>query len=108
VGLGLEPITDDASAHLAIFWPLFREAVVGNVVALDAERVPNDLGGEVAVVAVDRLLDEVSHARTPSHDGWVLEDDILMQSRAMRRRHVSAKLWRANLGPCGAVYASFY
>jgi len=57
----LQPVANDAGALLAISGPLFREAVVSHVVALDAERVPNDLGGEVAVVAVDRLLDKVGH-----------------------------------------------
>jgi hypothetical protein len=52
-------------ALLAISWPLLREAVVGHVVALDAERIPDDLGGAVAVIAVDRLPDKVGHARTP-------------------------------------------
>jgi hypothetical protein len=39
--------------------PLFREAVVGNVVAIDAECVSDNLGGKVAVVAVDRLLKKI-------------------------------------------------
>jgi hypothetical protein len=53
------------SALLVISGPLLREAVVGNVVAIDAECVSDNLGGEVAVVAVDRLLDKVGHACTP-------------------------------------------
>jgi len=43
--LSLQPITDDTGAQLVIGWPLFREAVVGHVVAFDAECVPNNLGG---------------------------------------------------------------
>jgi hypothetical protein len=39
--------------------PVFREAVVHHVVALDAERVLDELGGAVTIVAVDRLLEEV-------------------------------------------------
>ena len=54
----MQPITDDTGAQLVIGWPLFREAVVGHVVAFDAECVPNNLGGVVAVVAVDRLFKE--------------------------------------------------
>jgi hypothetical protein len=33
-----------------------RKAVVDHVIPLDAERVLDELGGAVAVVAVDRLL----------------------------------------------------
>jgi hypothetical protein len=31
--------------------PRFREAVIGNLIALDAERVLHDLGGTITVVA---------------------------------------------------------
>ena len=51
--LGLEPLADVAGAPLAIGRPSRREAVVHHVVALDAERVPDHLGGAVSVVAVD-------------------------------------------------------
>ena len=46
-------------ALLAVSWPLFRETVVGHIVALNAECVPNNLGCEIAVVAVDRLLKKI-------------------------------------------------
>ena len=48
----LQPFTDDVSALLAISWPFLREAVASHVVAFDAKRVPDNLGGAVAVVAV--------------------------------------------------------
>jgi len=57
--LRLQPFTDDVSTLLAISWPFLREAVVGDVVALDAERVPDNLGCAVAVIAVDCLLKKV-------------------------------------------------
>jgi hypothetical protein len=44
-----------------MLWPRFWEAVVGDVITLYAERVLDDLGGAVAVVAVDHLLQNVSH-----------------------------------------------
>jgi len=61
LGLGLRPVANDPSAHLAISRPHFREAVVGHVVALDAERVLNDLRCPVAVVAVDCLFEKIGH-----------------------------------------------
>ena len=48
----MQPFTDDVSALLAISWPFLREAVASHVVAFDAKRVPDNLGGAVAVVAV--------------------------------------------------------
>jgi hypothetical protein len=44
----LQPIADDAGTLLAIIWPRLWEDVVGYVVALDPERVLDDLGGMVA------------------------------------------------------------
>jgi hypothetical protein len=55
----LQPSADDGSALLVVGRPGLREAVVDNVVALDAERVLNDLGGAVGVVAVNRLFDQI-------------------------------------------------
>ena len=43
---------------------------VDDVIALDAERVPDDPGGAVSVVAVDRLCEKVGHA-TP-HCHWTV------------------------------------
>jgi hypothetical protein len=54
--LGLQPLADVPGALLTIGWPFLRKAVVNHVIALDAERVLNDPGGAVAVVAVDRLV----------------------------------------------------
>ena len=48
--------------------PFLREAVVDHVIALDAERVLNDPGGVVAVVAVDSLVEKIGHS-TP-HKVW--------------------------------------
>jgi hypothetical protein len=53
--LGLQPLADVTGAPLAIVRPSHWEAIVHHVVGLDAERVSNDLGGSVRVVAVDRL-----------------------------------------------------
>ena len=44
----------------AIGRPGLREAIVGDVVRFDAERLLNDLGGPVAIVGVDRLFEKVS------------------------------------------------
>ena len=38
---------------LTVVRPCFREAVIGNIIALDAERVLDDLGGMIGVVGVD-------------------------------------------------------
>ena len=51
MGFGLQPLADVAGAPLTIGRPVLREAVVHDVVALDAEGVLDDLGG---VVSVDR------------------------------------------------------
>jgi hypothetical protein len=50
--LGRQPFANDASAELAIVRPSLREAMVDDVVALDAERVLDDPGGAISVVAV--------------------------------------------------------
>ena len=60
--LGLQPLADDTGALLAVGRPRFRETVVSYVVALDAERVLNNLGGAVAVIAVDSLFKQVGHS----------------------------------------------
>ena len=66
--LGLEPLADVTGAALAISRPSRREAVVYHVIALDAERVSNDPGRLVRVVAVDRLLEWSWYASlTPVH-----------------------------------------
>jgi hypothetical protein len=52
---------DDSGALLAIGRPVLREAVVGDVVGFDVERVLDDLGGTVGVVPVDGLHEEVGH-----------------------------------------------
>jgi hypothetical protein len=62
----MQPFTDDISALLAISWPFLREAVAGHVVAFEAKRVPDNLGGAVAVVAVDCLLKKVRHGYASS------------------------------------------
>jgi hypothetical protein len=61
MGLSLQPLTDDTGALFAIGRPALREGVVHHVIALDAERVLDDLGGLVAVVAGDGLLEQISH-----------------------------------------------
>jgi hypothetical protein len=52
----LQPFADNASALLAIIRPGLREAIIGDVIALDAERILDDLSGLIAIVAVDRLF----------------------------------------------------
>jgi hypothetical protein len=47
--LGLQPLADDGRALLAVAGPSLWKAVVDHVVALDAERVLDDLGGAVAI-----------------------------------------------------------
>jgi hypothetical protein len=54
-----EPLADDGGALLAISRPGLREGVIHHVVGFDAERVLDDLGGAVGIVAADGLLDAV-------------------------------------------------
>ena len=60
-----EPFVNVTGAALTVGWPLYREAVVDNIVALDAVGVANDLGGLVRVVAVDRPAPEQPQASAP-------------------------------------------
>jgi hypothetical protein len=46
-----QPIANNACSLFVIVWPGFREAVVGNRIALDADRVLHNLGGTITVVA---------------------------------------------------------
>jgi hypothetical protein len=39
----------------------FREAIIGDLIAFDAEDVLNDLGRPVGIVAVDRPFENVGH-----------------------------------------------
>jgi hypothetical protein len=59
--LGLQPLADDASALFAVDRPSLGEDVLGDVVSFDAERVLDDLGGLIAVAAVDGfvLVDQI-------------------------------------------------
>src|ERR1700722_16060321 len=57
--LGLQPFADYASALLAIGRPSLGKDVIGDLVAFDAERILDDLGGMIAVTAVDGLLEQV-------------------------------------------------
>jgi len=59
--LSLQPLSDDPRPQLAFGWPLFRKAVIHNVVALDAERALYDSGGLLTVAAIDRLLEQITH-----------------------------------------------
>src|ERR1700758_1854663 len=58
---GLQPITDDPRALLAVLGPGPRKAIVGDFVALDTKRVLNDLGGAIAVVGADCTFEKVGH-----------------------------------------------
>jgi hypothetical protein len=59
------PLANDGGALVAVGRPILREAVVDYVVALNAERVLDDLCGLIAVVGADRLFEQV-HNATPS------------------------------------------
>jgi hypothetical protein len=59
--LSLQPLANDARALLAILRPVFRETIIHYVVALDAKRVLDDLGGAVAVVTLDGLVMGTAH-----------------------------------------------
>jgi hypothetical protein len=54
--LGLQPFADVPGAPLTIGRPVLGEAVVDDIASLDTERVLDDLGGAVTIVAVDRSL----------------------------------------------------
>ena len=49
-GFGLQPFADDPGTLLTVARPSLREDVVDHVIALNAERGLNELGGGVAVV----------------------------------------------------------
>jgi hypothetical protein len=57
----LEPFADDRSAPFAIHWPFLGEALVRNIVGFDTERILDDLGRSLAVVAVDCLFQKIGH-----------------------------------------------
>jgi hypothetical protein len=57
--LGLQPFPDDARTLLAVGRPGFRKDIVGDVVALDVERVLDDPSGAVAVISIDCLFEQV-------------------------------------------------
>jgi hypothetical protein len=57
--LGLQPLADDGGARFAISGPDLWEGVVHDLIALDAERVLDDLGGAVTVVAADGLIEQL-------------------------------------------------
>jgi hypothetical protein len=59
--LSLQPFADNPSALLARAGPRFREAVIGNFIALDAEGALNEPGGMIGVIGVDRLLQQIGH-----------------------------------------------
>jgi hypothetical protein len=54
-------LADDPSALLTVARPAFRKDVVDNVIALNAKRGLNELGGMIAVIRVDSLLKQVGH-----------------------------------------------
>ena len=59
--LGLQPLTDYAGTSFTIGRPSLRKNVIDDAIRFDAERVLNDLGSAVSVVAVDRLLEKIAH-----------------------------------------------
>ena len=65
--LGLQPLTDYAGTPLTVGWPRARKDVVDDIIRLDAERVPYDLGGLFAIVTVDGSFQQVTHLRTRTH-----------------------------------------
>jgi len=62
--LRMEPVTDGASAVLAFRWPV-PKAEISQFVAFDTKRVHNYFGGVIAFVAVDCLLEKISHVLHP-------------------------------------------
>jgi hypothetical protein len=61
VRLSLQPFADDPCTLLTVARPGLREDVVDNVIALNAKRGLNELGGMIAVIRVDSLLKQVGH-----------------------------------------------
>jgi hypothetical protein len=61
----LQPIPNNPCSLLAVAWPPFWEAIVCDLVALNAKRILNNLGGAVAVVSADCLFEKVGYAWTP-------------------------------------------
>jgi hypothetical protein len=76
---GLEPLTDVPGALLMVRGPILREAIIDHVIAFDAERVLNDPGGLVCVIAVDRLREKIAY-------GVRLTDDLHTTSLAVTAR----------------------
>ena len=60
----MEPVADGAGAFLAFRWPV-PEAEISQFVAFNTKRVHNNLGGVIAFVAVDCLLEKISHDLHP-------------------------------------------
>jgi hypothetical protein len=54
---GLKPFADDGGTLLAIGRPSDWKAIVGDIIGLYAECIPDDLGRLFAVVSTDGLLD---------------------------------------------------
>ena len=51
---------------------------------LDAERILDDLGGSVGVVAVDRLLEKVGHGTPHSRGGQLITRALAAPTNARR------------------------
>src|SRR5271170_4248625 len=64
--LGLQPFTDDAGSPIAIRRPVLREAIVDDFIGLYAERLLKYSGGLFAVIALDRLFEQITHRRHSS------------------------------------------
>jgi hypothetical protein len=99
--LGLQPFADYASALLAIGRPSLGKDVIGDLVAFDAERVLDDLGGMIAVTAVDGLLEQV-----PVPSGAVFRRDRDGSARVARRSVVRMGHVCRLAGECGALLLS--
>jgi hypothetical protein len=94
----LQPVANDVGAPTAIFRPFLRKAAVDHVIVLDAERVLDDLGSAVPVIAIDGLLKQVSpwvRLTAPRTSAFRvlrtlllpgLGDDALPQRRGLIRR----------------------
>jgi hypothetical protein len=54
--LGLQPVANNAGVLFSILWPSLGEGVIHHIIALDAERLLDDLGRAVAIVTVDALV----------------------------------------------------
>jgi hypothetical protein len=64
-----QSFADYARTSIAVGWPMRRKRVVGDFVALNPKRITDGSGGAVAVIALDRLFQQVTQGRLTQYDG---------------------------------------